>query len=103
LRKATAPKAALRAFTAQAGGRVLTLPDATFPDPTKKAIADLLQDMPNPAGTLGLTLRAPDGIGSARFARYAVTGLPSSADAMGALFDGVTVTATYLPTPESAE
>jgi hypothetical protein len=103
LGQAADPEAALKAFVTKAQAFVLTLPDVTFPGPTKQAITALLADMPNPAGNFGLTLHAPGGIGAARFARYAVTGLPTSADAMGPLFDGVTVTATYLPTPAGAE
>ena len=103
LGEATDPEVALKSFLAEAKAFVGMLPDATFPDPTKKAIRALLDEMPNPAGTFGLTLRAPGGIGSARFARYAVIDLPKPADAMAALFDGVTVTASYLPTPEGAD
>ncbi len=97
------PEVALQGFLDEAGAFVGTLPDASFPDPTKQAMVALLDDLPNPAGTLTLTAQAPGGFGFARLARYFVGALPESRADVAALFDGVTVTATYLPTPEDAE
>jgi len=38
------------------------LPEAIFPATSRAALAALLQDMPNPAGTLSVELDAPDGL-----------------------------------------
>jgi hypothetical protein len=103
LGQAADPEAALKGVLDDAQAFVRTLPEASFPEPTKQAMVAVLADMPNPSGAFGLTLRAPDGIGSARFARYAIMSVPATSDAMGPLFDGVTVTASYVPTPEGAE
>ncbi len=97
------PEAALKGFVDEAQAFVGTLPEPSFPDVTKQAITALLEDMPNPAGTLELKLSAPSGFGFARLARYFVEALPASKADVATLLDGVTVTATYVPTPEGAE
>jgi hypothetical protein len=97
------PEVELTAAVTAGKAMIATLPEATFPAATRTALVAVLDEMPNPAGTLNLTVQAADGVGAARFARLAMTGVPRSAADMAPLFDGVKVSAVWTPTPEGAE
>ena len=84
-------EAAMAAVVAEASAAVLTLPEATFPGDSRAALVALLGELPNPAGTLAVTFRAEPGFGAARFAGFAVTGLPDTVAAAAPVLDGVTV------------
>jgi hypothetical protein len=84
-------EAAMAAFVAEASAAVLALPEATFPGDSRAALVALLGELPNPAGTLAVTFRAEPGFGAARFAGFAVTGMPDTVEAAAPLLDGVTV------------
>ena len=76
---------------AQATEIVLGLPEAQFPGGTRAALAALIAELPNPAGTLTLAFRADPGFGAARFAGYAGKPLPATLAEAAPLLDGVTV------------
>lgn len=67
------------------------LPDASFPQESKAAMAALVADLPNPSGELTLAVRAEPGFGPARVVGYAVNGVPQSVAEAAPLFQGVTV------------
>lgn len=64
------------------------LPDAAFPAPSRAALAALLSDLPGPRGKLVVKFRSASGFGAARFARFALTGLPQTMKELAPLFDG---------------
>ncbi|SEB99666.1 hypothetical protein [Rhodobacter sp. 24-YEA-8] len=64
------------------------LPDAAFPAPSRAALAALLSDLPGPRGKLVVNFRSASGFGAARFARFALTGLPQTMKELAPLFDG---------------
>lgn len=67
------------------------LPEASFPEESKAAMAALVADLPNPSGELTLAVRAEPGFGPARVVGYAVNGVPQSVAEAAPLFQGVTV------------
>jgi len=67
------------------------LPEAQFVGESKAALAALIAELPNPAGTLTLALRADPGFGPTRFAGYALTGAPDTIEAAAPLLDGVRI------------
>lgn len=87
-------KAAAKAF-------IETLPEPTFPKASREAAARIVDEMPNPSGRLKLSFVAPDGFGPVRFARYALTGVPTDIAAAAPLFQGVTLDLSW--THEDAE
>ena len=68
---------------------VAALPEASVPSASKAALAALVDELPNPAGVLDLSLRAEPGIGPARLAGYALTGVPATLAEAAPLFHGV--------------
>lgn len=83
--------AAMAALQAEATAALADLPEATFPAATKDAVARLIAEMPNPSGQLDLAVRADPGFGPARFAGYAMTGVPQDIAGVAPMFDGVTI------------
>ena len=69
---------------------VAALPEPAFAPDSKAALGELLRDLPNPAGTLRVQLRAKTGFGPARLMSYAMTGVPQSGADLAPLFDGAT-------------
>lgn len=67
------------------------LPQATFPDATRDAMAELIRELPNPAGVLSLSLRSDSGFGPARVMGFAFSGPPASIAEAAPIFDGVTI------------
>jgi hypothetical protein len=94
-------QAAEQKLKADAVGAIAVLPDAVVSPASKAALGVLVEEMPNPSGTLTLALRSAAGIGPARLMGYAVTGVPASMDALAPLLDGLTVDIgwTHAPTP----
>lgn len=87
----TDPEVQVAALKLQGQAIVASLPDETFAPAAKAALAALISEMPNPAGTLDLSLRSEAGVGPARFAGYAITGVPGTVAGFGPLFDGVVI------------
>lgn len=67
------------------------LPETSVAADSKAALRALIAELPNPAGDLVLSLRAEPGIGPARAAGYAATGVPETLAEAEPLFQGVTV------------
>jgi hypothetical protein len=84
-------EAAAAALQARATEVVAGLPGAQFPGDSRAALAALIAELPNPAGTLTLSFRADPGFGAARFAGYAGQPLPATLEAAAPLLQGVTV------------
>ncbi len=63
------------------------LPDAAFPAPSRAALAGFLSDLPSPRGKFVVSFRSPSGFGPARFARFALTGMPETIRDAAPLFD----------------
>jgi hypothetical protein len=82
--------AAMAELKAEAVTLIQALPAASFPEASKTSLATLTGEMPNPAGTLTVTVDASDGFGPTRFMGYAATGAPGSFEGLAALLDGVT-------------
>ncbi len=76
---------------AEAAAGMAALPEATFPAGTKAALTAFLAELPNPAGTLTMTLRSEVGVGPARVLGYAMTGVPATLEAAAPVFDGVVI------------
>lgn len=83
--------AAAQALRADLAALVGDLPRTSFSDPSKVALQALIAELPNPSGELTLSLRAEPGVGPARVAGYAITGVPQSVAEAAPLFQGVTV------------
>jgi hypothetical protein len=67
------------------------LPQTSVPAASKAALAALISELPNPAGDLTVALRSDPGIGPARLAGYALTGVPATVAETAPLFQGVTI------------
>ncbi|NHB76693.1 hypothetical protein [Rhodobacter calidifons] len=67
---------------------VAALPEPSVSPASKAA---LVGELPNPAGVLTLSLRAESGIGPARLAGYALTGMPATLAEAAPLLRGVVV------------
>mgnify|MGYP003507578321 FL=1 len=89
------PEAEIAALLADAKAAVAELPASSFDAATKAALTTILSDLPNPAGRISLAMRSDAGIGPARVAQYAMSGVPTTIADLAPVFDGVTVTATY--------
>lgn len=68
-----------------------------FGDDSKAALTALLQDLPNPAGVLQLSLHSDAGIGPARFMGLALGGRADSAALARTVFNGARVDARWTP------
>lgn len=84
-------EAAMAALQDEARALVTDLPEPAFSTATKAALATLIAELPNPAGTLTLAFRAANGFGPTRFLGYAATGVPDTLAAAAPLLDGVTI------------
>lgn len=82
-------EAAAGAIRADLLAMVEELPPTSFPAASKSALAALIAELPNPSGDLVVSLRAEPGIGPARMAGYAVTGVPETVAEAAPLFGGV--------------
>jgi hypothetical protein len=79
---------------------VADLPDSLIDAPSRAALDALLAEMPTPWGTLTLDAQAPAGFGTPRFMGFAMTGVPYTVQDWLPVFNGVTLTATYTPSPK---
>jgi len=70
---------------------VVNLPESSFSVASKDALLALIMELPNPSGELTMALRAAPGIGPARVAGYAATGVPDTTAEAAPLFDGVSL------------
>lgn len=70
---------------------VVNLPDSSFSVASKDALLALIMQLPNPSGELTMALRAAPGIGPARVAGYAATGVPDTMAETAPLFEGVSL------------
>ena len=68
-----------------------SLPGAVVSTESKAALVALVDELPNPSGDLTLSLRAEPGLGPARLAGYALTGVPETMAEAAPLFQGVTL------------
>jgi hypothetical protein len=85
--------AAEAAFKAEATALVDSLPDSAFDPASKSALRALVGELPNPSGTLTVALRSAAGVGPARLAPFALTGVPGSlAETAPLILDGVNFT-----------
>lgn len=83
--------AAAEAIRADLLAGVGDLPDASFSTDSKAALRALVEELPNPSGTLTLAVRSEAGLGPARLGGYAVTGVPGTVAEAAPLLQGVTV------------
>ncbi len=94
-------QAAEARLKAQAAAGIAGLPTAVLGEDSKAALLALVEELPNPSGTLTLTLRSEAGIGPSRLTSYVIRGLPESVADVVPLFDGVVMAAgwTHEKTP----
>jgi hypothetical protein len=93
-------EAEVRKLRAKTTAAIGDLPGTTFSSQTKSALKDLVADLPQPKGTLTLSLRADQGFGPVRLTRYAMTGLPETVADLAPIFDGVQIDADW-PEPKA--
>ncbi len=93
-RESTA-EASIDETLAMAAAGIEAAPQAILPDAGKAALIAVLDDFPNPGGSLRLTLDADPGLGMPRLARFAINGAPQTAEAFWAAFSGVTLDVSY--------
>lgn len=93
--------AAEAALKADASSGIAALPEAVVPATSKAALQALVAELPNPSGTLTLSLRASDGFGPSRLMGYAMTGVPATLEGIAPVFDGVLINIgwTHAPMP----
>lgn len=93
--------AAAEALRIEALAGIAALPDAVVPGPSRAALAALVEELPNPAGLLRVEMSAKPGLGPLRLAGPALTGMPRTVEAAGALLQGVRfdITWTHEPAP----
>jgi hypothetical protein len=87
------PEARVEDLKREALAHIQALPSGLADGETKSALARLVGDMPNPKGRISLRIEAAQGIGPARFARFA-GGEPEIGDILAAL-DGVRIDVRY--------
>jgi hypothetical protein len=95
--KDTVPGRAIEAARRVVLSGVDVLPDAAFDGPSKSALRDWVEALPQPAGKLVIALRAEVGIGAVQVALAAMTDNPTSAAALEAVFSGATVRVDWQP------
>jgi hypothetical protein len=76
------------------------LPDTLIDAPSRAALDALLADMPHPWGTFTINATAPTGFGTPRLMGFAATGVPYTLQEWLPVFNGVTLTAIYTPSPK---
>lgn len=92
-------EAAARALKAEAVAAVGALPGAQVPEASKAALVALIGELPNPAGTLTLALRAEPGLGPSRFpGDGAMDGTQGLGD-LDRVLEGVTFAIGWTPEP----
>lgn len=84
-------EAAVAELKSEAAEMVRALPTGTFAEASKTALVALIDELPNPAGTLTVAFRAANGFGPVRFMGYAVEGVPDTLAEAAPLLEGVTV------------
>jgi hypothetical protein len=94
------PEAQVEALKAEATALIAGLPDTAFSSDSKAALAAVMAQMPNPAGKLDFSIKSEAGVGPARLMGLLMIEEPSSIDDLAPMFDGVTVEATFAPTPD---
>ncbi|MCU0827255.1 MAG: hypothetical protein MUE52_07570 [Tabrizicola sp.] len=77
---------------------VAELPATTVPEPSKSALVDLINTLPNPWGKLEVALRSAAGIGPARLTPWVITGIPASLAEAAPVLDGVQLDIRWTPT-----
>jgi hypothetical protein len=90
--------AAVAGIKAELTATIADLPETTVSPGSKAALRALIAELPNPAGDLTVSLRSEAGIGPARFAGYAVTGVPGTVAEAALVLDGVTVDVGWVHT-----
>lgn len=95
--KDTNPAQALDAARAVVLSSVDSLPDAAFSGPSKSALRDWIEALPQPAGKLTVALQAEAGIGAVQVALAGLLDDPTGAAALDAVFDGATVRVDWQP------
>ena len=84
-------EAAAEGLRSEMRAAVADLPGSTVSEASKAALVALIGELPNPSGELVLALRANPGIGPARLAGPALTGVPRTVAEAAPLFQGVRV------------
>lgn len=84
-------EAAAEGLRSEMRAAVAELPGTMVSEASKAALVALIGDLPNPSGELVLALRANPGIGPARLAGPALTGVPRTVAEAAPLFQGVRV------------
>lgn len=95
------PETQMARLKSDIGANIAALPQASFNADTKTALGAIVDQLPNPSGTLNLTMTAPKGIGPAQTLPFILMGVPKSSADMAPIFNGLTVTAQF--TPSEAE
>ena len=93
----TDPAAEVERLKAEGIALAATLPDSIFPAPTRAALADLIDTLPHPPGTLRFTLTASPGLGAPRLTGFALRGIPDTPEELWPALEGVTLGLTWEP------
>ncbi len=90
------PEAEVEALKTMATRAILGFPSEIFPGETRHHLATVVDDMPNPAGTLSLEISSDVGIGATRLMPAIAFGAPRSLEEVWPLLDGVKIEAEYV-------
>jgi hypothetical protein len=91
----------VRRLKALATAAVSDLPGTTFSSNAKSALKALIADLPQPAGTLTLSMQADQGFGPVRLARFAISGAPATVADLAPIFSGIQVDVQWPDRPAS--
>ncbi|GHC45041.1 hypothetical protein [Neogemmobacter tilapiae] len=97
------PETQMAALKTQINSGIAALPDTSFPTETKASLTAMIDQLPNPSGTLNLTMTSDKGIGPAQTLPFILTGVPRSVQDLAPLFNGMNVTATFSPSEQEAD
>ncbi len=92
------PAAQVAALKAAASDQISSFPNPPFMPGSTDALTQLITDMPNPTGRIVLDIDAPNGLGPAQTAKFALFGIPQSLDEVWPLFGSAQISVTYAPT-----
>ena len=99
LSNATDPSTQVAAAQTIVRARIAGLPDSLLDAKERDALGALVADLPNPTGTVTLTLDAPTGLGANRLAPIAIRGVAAFLADPAPFFDGIDIAVTYTPAP----
>lgn len=94
------PEADVVALKDLARTEIAAIPDSVLAEAGRTALTALVDQMPNPAGTLGLRLTSAAGFDLTRLMPLVAMGNPPTRQDVWGVFDGVAMDILFTPTPD---